>query len=187
MHQTIFDRGLTYRQLQLADTMQRLWIEHVLWTRFFILSTAFSLPDLQFVTERLLENPGDFARVLKPFYGKQAAMQFKQLFTDHLLIAAQLVNAAKAGDAAEVDKQRKLWYANAEDIARFLASINPFWNKFTWRDLLFLHLSMTENEAVFILTGQYEKGIKEYDDIQAQALKMATVMTSGIIRQFRIV
>lgn len=34
MHQTIFDRGLTYRQLQLADTMQRLWIEHVLWTRF---------------------------------------------------------------------------------------------------------------------------------------------------------
>jgi hypothetical protein len=45
---------------------------------------------------------------------------------------------------------------------------------------------MTENEAVFILTGQYEKSIKEYDRIQAEALDMADVMTSGIIRQFNI-
>lgn len=145
------------------------------------------MDDLQFVTERLLQNPGDFARELKPFYGKQTAMQFNQLFTDHLLIAAQLVNAAKAGDATEVDKQRRKWYANAEDIAKFLACINPLWSECEWRNLLFDHLRMTEDEAVFILTGQYEKSIKVYDDIQAEALKMADVMTCGIIRQFRIV
>lgn len=171
-------------QLQLSNTIRRLWIEHVLWTRFFILSTAFSLPDLQFVTERLLQNPDDFAKALKPFYGEQIAMQFKRLLTDHLLIAAQLVNAAKAGNTAEVDKQRRLWYSNAENIAGFLASINPFWSKTQWRDLLFDHLRMTENEAVFILTGQYEEGIKEYDRVQAEALIMADVMTGGIIRQF---
>ena len=167
--------------------MRRLWIEHVLWTRFFILSTAFNLPDLQFVTKRLLKNPVDFAKALKPFYGEQTVMRFKQLFTDHLLIAAQLVTAAKAGDTAEVNKQRKKWYANAEDIARFLACINPCWSKCEWRELLFDHLRMTEDEAVFILTGQYEKGIKEYDAVQAEALKMADVMTRGIICQFCIV
>ncbi len=52
--------------------------------------------------------------------------------------------------------------------------------------MLFDHLRMTENEAVFILTGQYEKGIREYDRIQAEALEMADVTTRGIIRQFRI-
>jgi hypothetical protein len=187
MHQTIFNDGLDCCQLQLSNKIRRLWIEHVLWTRFFILSTAFSLPDLPFVTERLLQNPVDFARVLKPFYGEQTAMQFKRLFTDHLLIAAQLVNAAKEGDTAEVDEQRRRWYANAEDIARSLASINPFWSECEWRDLLFDHLRMTEDEAVFVLTSQYEKGIKEYDDIQAEALRMADVMTCGIIRQFCIV
>lgn len=187
MDQTIFCDGLNCHQLQLSNTMQRLWIEHVLWTRLFILSTAFSLPDLQFVTERLLQNPVDFAKVLKPFYGEQIAMQFKRLFTDHLLIAAQLVNAAKAGDTAEVEKQRRRWYANAEDIAKFLASINPFWSERKWKELLFDHLRMTEDEAVFILTGQYENGIQEYDNIQAEALRMADVMTCGIIRQFCIV
>ncbi len=171
-------------QLQLSNIFRQLWTEHVLWTRFFILSTAFSLPDLQVVTERLLQNPVDFARVLKPFYGEQIAEQFEKLLTDHLLIAAELVNAAKAGDTAQVEKQRKRWYRNAEDIAKFLASINRFWNEAQWRDLLFDHLRMTENEAVFILTGQYSKGVKEYDYIQAEALNMADVMTNGIIRQF---
>lgn len=178
---------MTCSQVQLSNTIRRLWIEHVLWTRFFILSTAFSLPDLQPVTERLLQNPDDFAKQLKPFYGEQKAHQFKQLFTDHLMIAAKLVNAAKAGETAEADKQRKLWYANAEDIARFLASINPFWDMSEWRNLLFAHLRMTENEAVFILTSEYKKGINEYDDIQAEALRMADVMTHGIVHQFRII
>ncbi len=186
MQQTTFNKGLTYSQLQLSNTFRRLWNEHVLWTRLFILSTAFSLPDLQFVTDRLLQNPDDFARELKPFYGERNAMQFKKLLTDHLLIAAQLVNAAKAGDTVEADKQRRRWYANAEDIARFLAYINRFWNENEWRDLLFDHLHMTEDEAVFILSGKYIDGIKEYDNIQAEALRMADVMTSGIIRQFRI-
>lgn len=51
---------------------------------------------------------------------------------------------------------------------------------------MFDHLRMTEDEAVQILTGQYEQSIKEFDDIQAEALKMADVMTRGIIRQFCI-
>ena len=176
--------GLTRKQLQLSNTLRRLWMEHVLWTRFFLISTAFDLPDLQAVTNRLLQNPHDFAEVLTSLYGRQKAAQFDKLFTDHLLIAAALVNAAKAGNTAEVEKQRKLWYENAAEIANFLASINPFWNERVWRDLLFEHLEMTENEAVQILRGQYERSIEEYDEIQEEALEMADEMTVGIIRQF---
>ncbi len=178
--------GLTCAQLRVSDTNRRLWTEHVLWTRFFIISTAFCLPDLPFVTKRLLKNPRDFADEFRPFYGEQTATRFEKLLAEHLLIAAQLVNAAKSGDTAEVEKQRKKWYANAEDIARFLSRINPFWSECVWRDLLFDHLRMTEDEAVQILTGQYERSIKKFDDIQAEALQMADVMTCGIIQQFCI-
>ena len=48
--------------------MRKLWSQHVYWTRFFIISTAEKLQDLKYVTNRLLENPGDFAEVLKLFY-----------------------------------------------------------------------------------------------------------------------
>jgi len=177
---------VTCRQLELSNTFRRLWNEHVLWTRFFIVSTAFDLPDLPLVTQRLLQNPGDFAKVLSQFYRKSEVEEFTRLFTDHLLIAAALVNAAKAGDSEEVQKQRKLWYQNAVDIAKLLSSINPFWKKRIWKNMLFDHLEMTEDEAVFILTGEYERGIKVYQDIQNQALRMADFMTCGIIRQFMI-
>lgn len=180
------DKNLSSSRLYLSNTIRRLWMEHVLWTHFFIISTAFSLPDIKFVTERLLQNPGDFADVLRPFYGAENANKFKRLLTEHLVIAADLVNAAKAGNTGEVEKLRVKWYANAEEVARFLACINRFWSEVKWRRLLFDHLRMTEDEAVFVLTCQYERSIKTYDRVQAEALEMADFMTAGIIRQFNI-
>lgn len=187
MEQPIFNNGMNAKQLQLSNTIRQLWIEHVVWTRFFIISSVFDLPDLPMVTQRLLKNPDDFARILKPFYGEQKAMEFKHLLTDHLLIAADLLNAAKSGNTAEADKQRMLWYSNAEEISRFLASINPLWQSSKWENLLFSHLQMLEDEISFILTGQCQNGINLFEEIQAEALTMANYMTYGLIRQFRIV
>lgn len=178
--------GLSGRQLQVMNTLRRLWMEHVLWTRFFLVSTVFGLPDLNDVTKRLLRNPADFAAVLKPYYGVQSAAAFEKLFTEHLQIAAQLVNAAKAGDSAAVQQERRKWYANADEIAAFLASANPFWNRADWQAMLYDHLKMTENEAVQMLTGKYADSITEFDEVQAQALEMADMMAQGIIRQFRL-
>jgi hypothetical protein len=50
-----------------------------------------NLPDVDLVTERLLRNPQDFAVLLQSLYGDQIASEFKDLFTDHLVIAAELV------------------------------------------------------------------------------------------------
>lgn len=86
----------TQRQVCLMNQMRKLWEQHVYWTRFFIISTAADLGDLEPVTKRLLENPGDFAQALTPFYGEEVSDCFKNLFTQHLLIAADLVNAAKS-------------------------------------------------------------------------------------------
>ena len=53
------------------------------------------------------------------------ANQFQELLTQHLLIAADLVNAAKNGEPEKADIARKKWYQNADEIARFLSSIQP--------------------------------------------------------------
>ncbi|WP_245157028.1 acetylglutamate kinase [Anaerovorax sp. IOR16] len=180
------NRYITLRQFRLFNVLRRLWMEHVMWTRSFIISTASDLDDLEAVTKRLLRNPDDFAKLLRPLYGDKKSMEFKDLFTDHLLIAANLVNAAKAGDTKTVDEQRKKWYENADDIANLLGNMNPYWNKRIWKELLDQHLKMTENEAVQILTGQYEASIDQYDEIEKQALQMADEMAYGIINQFQI-
>ncbi|MBU3110009.1 acetylglutamate kinase [Clostridium lacusfryxellense] len=161
-----------------------LWEQHIVWTRMTILSIIKDLPDVDFVTNRLLQNPIDFKKVLKPFYGDEIASQFSDLFTSHLVIAAQLVNAAKAGYKDGAAAAEKNWYKNADEIAVFLGRINPYWSEQNWKKILYEHLKMTKSEAVDILTNNYEQSIADYDEIEKQALKMADVMAEGIVKQF---
>ncbi|MDD4003223.1 MAG: acetylglutamate kinase [Clostridia bacterium] len=177
---------LDSQQVMLSNTIRRLWFEHILWTRFFIISTAEELGDLEFVTQRLLKNPSDFGEVLGKFYDKSVADRFIKLFTDHLLIAADLVNAAKAGDSKSAEMARIRWYDNADDIAGFFAKINPFWSERQWQQMLYEHLELTEEEAAQRLAGNYQRDIELFDDIEEQALHMADVMTRGLLRQFQM-
>ncbi len=90
------------------------------------------------------------------------------------------------GNAKAVDQYTKLWYRNADQIADFLAGINPFWADEEWKTLLHEHLRMTMDEAVARLSGEYTKDIVIFDIIEEQALDMADAMSSGIIKQFHI-
>jgi hypothetical protein len=173
-------------QAGLNNYLRLLWEQHVIWTRLTILSIVFGLPDVDLVTKRLLRNPKDFATVLKPLYGEQAATRFDNLFTSHLVIAAELVKAAKAGDNRAAADAEKRWYANADEIAAFLASINPYWSEQEWKAMLHQHLALTKTEAVNMLTGKYAEGVTIFDQIEKQALEMADVMTYGIINQFAL-
>src|SRR5689334_12914009 len=132
--------------------MRLLWEQHVVWTRLTILSIVFGLPDVDLVTNRLLRNPKDFESALKPFYGDKIASEFADLFKSHLVIAAQLVKAAKAGDNKAAANAEKNWYANADEIAAFLGRINPFWSEKDWKTMLHEHLALTKSEAVAMLT-----------------------------------
>lgn len=168
----------------IINKIRKLWSQHVYWTRFFIISTAEELQDLKYVTDRSLENPGDFAKVLRMFYGDKKANEFKKLLTEHLQIAGELVNADKDKNTVKADGLRKKWYANADDIAEFLSVINPHWNRQKWHDMMYSHLNMTEKEAGFRFQKEYPKDIEMFESIEKEALEMGDYMASGIMRQF---
>ncbi|MEL7647493.1 MAG: acetylglutamate kinase [Sedimentibacter sp.] len=169
----------------MVNAFRKLWEQHGLWTRSFIVSTAADLPDLEYVTARLLRNPSDFVFVLEPFYG-EAAGSFEQLLREHLLIAANLLNHAKNNDAEGYNEARIAWYSNADEIAALLASLNPYWSYSQWRNMLHHHLRLVEEEATLRLLGKYKEDVELYDTIEEQALEMADTMSGGIIRQFRL-
>lgn len=171
-------------QQTLSNQMRLLWEQHVYWTRLFILSRAFELPDAEFVTNRLLRNPKDFEAALKLFYGGDIAAKFAELFTSHLSIAAELVMAAKAGDNAAAAEVERRWYENADEIAVLLSDINPYWSVQEWQKMLYDHLATTKTEAVDILTQKYQNSINTFDYIEHQALMMADLMTQGLMKQF---
>lgn len=186
MQQAFYSRPacITQSAAGLNSHLRMLWEQHIAWTRFVIMSIVYGLPDAEAATARLLKNPGDFAAVLAPLYGDASAARFKALFTDHLVIAAQLVKAAKAGNSAAAADADKRWHANAEEIATFLAGINPYWSRSDWSEMLNDHLNRTKSEAVNMLTGKYRQSVEDYDEIENMALRMSDTMSEGILRQF---
>ena len=163
-----------------------LWEEHVAWTRL----TIISLVDIKDPTEtiatenRLLRNTKDMAEVCRMFYGEEAATKFDELMTEHLTTAAELVQAAVAGDNTKADDVEKRWYKNADEIAATLNMLNPNWEEKEMKNMLYDHLRLTKAEGVARLTKDYATDISTYDEIEKQARMMADGFSHGIIMQF---
>lgn len=171
--------------VELRDAMRKLWIDHVAWTRMYIISAAAGLPDVKPTTDRLLQNQVDIGNAVAGFYGAEAGTKLTALLKDHILQAAELVTASKAGDQAKAADAKQRWYRNADDIAAFLAGANPkHWPVATLKSAMKTHLDQTLEEASDRIQGKYDEDIKDYDEIVAHILTMADMLSSGIIAQF---
>ena len=170
------------------DTMRQLWEDHITWTRLVIVSAATlpaALPDLDPTVQRLLRNQDDIGDAIKPFYGDAAGEALSTLLREHITLAAEPIAAAKAGDADAVATTSEAWYANANEIADFLAAANPkHWPAAEMRAMMREHLDLTLAEAVARLEGRYADDIAIYDEVHVQILDMADMLSDGIIAQF---
>jgi hypothetical protein len=169
------------------DAMRKLWEDHITWTRLVIVGVLGDLPaaDVDASVQRLLQNQVDIGNAIKPFYGEEAGGQLTALLTDHILIAAEILQAAEDNDTAVLNDAIARWYENADDIAEFLNAANPEnWPLEEMRAMMREHLDLTLKEAVSYLEGNYVASVDFYDLIHLQALEMADMLSEGIIRQF---
>src|SRR3954469_25479478 len=101
------DASASMNKQSFHDAMRTLWAgDHIVWTRCFIISAGTLpevLPDTQATTDRLLANQTAIGNAIKTFYGDQAGNDLTALLRTHILTAADLVFAAKAGDSAAVE------------------------------------------------------------------------------------
>ncbi|MGH2783208.1 MAG: hypothetical protein ACRDLA_17720 [Thermoleophilaceae bacterium] len=176
---------ISTKELALRNDLRRLWEDHVTWTRLAIISLTTDSPDTDATVGRLLENQTDIGDAIEPFYGETAGQELTRLLREHILIAADLVAAARAGDQAAVADAQSRWTANADEIAGFLASANPrSWTLDEMRAMMHEHLRLTTNEALARLQGEWAADVAAYDQIHLQALEMADMLATGIVEQF---
>jgi hypothetical protein len=176
---------LSKKAVALRQDLRKLWEDHITWTRLAIISLESGTPDTEATVARLLRNQVDLGNAFKPFYGKAAGAKVTQLLREHILIAADVIAAAKAGDTAKLTDAQARWVANADEIAGFLAGANPrAWPLDEVKDMLHEHLELTANEALARLHGDWDADVAAYDAIHLQALGMADMLATGIVEQF---
>lgn len=168
----------------LHQEMRRLWTDHVVWTRLYIVSALGDQPDQQAAANRLLKNQEDIGAAVGQFYGKPAGDRTTTLLKEHITIAVDLIKAAKAGDKAGQDAADKKWHDNATAIADFLSKANPNWPKATLVEMMNEHLATTTKEVVARLQKNWDDDVKAYDAVYAHILKMSDAFADGIAKQF---
>ncbi|NLX11827.1 MAG: hypothetical protein GXY36_19440 [Chloroflexi bacterium] len=171
--------------LEFHNAMRKLWEDHITWTRLYIVSTAADLPDTDAVAGRLLQNQVDIGNAIRPFYGDEAADQLTALLQEHITGAVAVLDAAKAGDQAQVESATEAWYVNGDEIAVFLSTANPDnWTEPHMKAEMKMHLDLTLQEAVDHLGGNSAASIAGYDEVHEHILHMADMLSSGIMAQF---
>jgi hypothetical protein len=173
------------QEIGLTLAMDALWEDHVTWTRIYIMSVTSDLPDAGAAAQRLLQNQVDIGNALKPLYGDEAGERLTALLNDHILIAADLLAAAKAGDTAKFEDANERWYDNADEIGIFLSTANPdHWSLTEMQTMMKNHLDLTLEEATARLNGDWPGDVVAYDKVHDEILQMAHMLTEGIIAQF---
>ncbi|MFL5363023.1 MAG: hypothetical protein ACJ79O_16415 [Myxococcales bacterium] len=178
------DAAMASPEAKLRADMRKLWEEHVTYTGLFAIAAINGGLDANKIAERLLRNQDDIGNAIKPYYGDAAGNKLGSLLRDHILIAADLVKAAKAGDSAAQEAANKKWFQNADDIAGFLSSANPNWPQKTLQDMLHTHLQGVTDQVVALLKHDDASLITAYDKNVEHMMMLADALASGIAKQF---
>lgn len=176
--------GMNEAIWSLRSGLRRLWTDHVVWTRSYVVAAVADSPDTNTAAGRLLKNQEDIGAAVVPFYGKEAGAALTDLLKQHIMIAVDLIAAAKAGDTSRFEEQDALWTKNAEQIAELLSGANPNWAKDDVVDILGIHLKLTKDEAVARLEGKWEADVAAFDQILTEILTLSDVIADGIVKQF---
>ena len=172
-------------EVALRQDMRELWEEHVVWTRLAIVHFAAGSPGLPATEARLLRNQTDIGRAVGRVYEAAAGRRLTALLREHIVIAVDVLIAAKAATPPRSPPPSDGGSPNGTHRG-FLAAANPAWRRGGEMRAIRSgrHLGFTTPEAVAQLTGDYAGSARAFDRVEAQAREMADMLSAGIVDQF---
>ena len=167
--------------LRLNEDMRLAWLNHVYWTRMYLMSVVADNADQQAVEERLLETADEITDVFARYLPIATTRQLRNLLTEHIEIGGQIIQVLKAKNMTDYDALVQEWYRNANQMAALFASHNPYFESRETRNMLLNHLDLTREEIEHQVNGEYEQSIDVFRDVEQQALAMADYFARGLL------
>jgi hypothetical protein len=162
-------------------TLHRLWDDHVILTRLFLVSALADLPDKGAASDRLTKNQADIGAAVKPTLGEAAGEKLTGLLKNHVLIAADVIAAAKANDATKKGEAVTKLQANADEIATFLTGANPqAWPDQVVKGMLREHIDLLAAVVDARAKQDWQAEAAAFDKSRTQIRHMADLLANGL-------
>lgn len=174
----------SYEEVKLKITMRKLWEDHAVWMRQFIVDLLANLPSIDKTTERLLKNQETIGNCIKPFFGDMVGDTLVSLLKDHITITADLLKAIKARDVIRSANLETDAVTNAENMATFFSTINPCYSRDELRDMLDTHLILVKYQFIARMSRDYNSDIMYFDMGLHHILMISDYLFKGIVERF---
>lgn len=176
--------SITYGQMNLINTLRKFWFELPMWRRDYLVSYAANLGDVEILGNKLYNMPTAIGDVLEAFLGNTIARKIENMIREQIVIGAQILFEEKEGNTEAINENTVRLYRNVDQMAAYLAQINPYWDEQTWKNLLYDYYRTTLLEMVAVLAKKYQESVILYESMEDQALNIADYMVEGIIPYF---
>lgn len=178
------DAQLNSIEPNLKAEMRKLWQDHIVCMRSFIVSAIPDRPDSQDAANRLLQNQKAITEAWSQYYGEPTAKKMGVLLRDHILISADVVKAANLNDKDRWSELQRKWEANGRNMAAFLASTNPHWNQADLAAMIQTQIDLLGAQVSARVRQDGPADGRAYEEAHTNIMKFADVMSDGIARQF---
>lgn len=168
------------------NDMRKLWEAHSETTHQLIISTLSDLPNQEETIQNLIQRQNEIVNAIRPFYGNDAGDDLAELLEEHTLIGVTMLQAARKADPQAFEDSVERWYSNADEIAEFFQETNQEnWPLRKTQPMIRAYLDLTLEEALARWNGDFAASDAAHDKVQNQALKIADMLSEGLINRFR--
>lgn len=176
--------SITYGQMNLINTLRKFWFELPMWRRDYLVSYAANLGDVEILGNKLYNMPTEIGDVLEAFLGNTIARKIEGMIREQIVIGAQIMFEEKEDNIEAINENTTRLYQNVDQMAAYLAQINPYWDEQTWKNLLYDYYRTSLLEMVTVLAKKYQESVILYESMEDQALNIADYMVEGLIPYF---
>jgi hypothetical protein len=165
--------------------LRDLWLGHVFWVRNVAVATKYGDSEAAKVAEdKAVENAKAIAGSLEPYYGKGASDKLFGLLAGHYGAVKGYMTAAYTGDNAGKEAAKDKLIKNADEIAVFLSSANPYLPKSTLSGLLYAHGGHHMAQLDALAARDYAGEARICGEMKAHMYVISDALAGGLAKQF---
>ncbi len=174
--------NLTYDDLNILLTFQKLMLDQVQWLRNHLIGVLENIPSQTAIETKLfLELPVAEYNELRKYTSDEVAHQFMNIVVRFTLGNWRLTNAYKNEDTYVIDMSISQWNQTADELVAFFAENFQYLEETQWRNLVYELLNLKIEEINALVNGDYNLEIKLYDQIENKAIEIGNNMALSII------
>lgn len=170
----------TYGQANIIFHIRSLWREMATWIREYLIAKSANLDIADDVFNRLYKVPQEFANSISLIFGDEIAETYMQYLDKQTVLIKEIIDAEIAGNTNLINEKYRELLNAINERAKFVASVNPFWDENVTKNLANTYIQYTLQEVVTYLAQEHQKNIDIYDIILHYADNVGDYFAQGL-------